>query len=156
MATTASTDVLIDVFGSQTIVSESSTPSLGSSAIASSAAVVDWTNSDDAPEAALVFKGTYNTAPAGGGTVFVYARAMGIGADSTDSTIPSTTFKSDLIAAFPVDQSTAVQVIGRIVGLPNMEASQTYQFYPENQASQTLSSNYTLHVRPKTQGPSTG
>jgi hypothetical protein len=150
-----STDTLVDFFGTQDLVTETSTPSLGSSGFTSTAAIVNWTNDDDAPEAAVVFRGTWNTAPGSGEAVLLYSRMAAISSAAEDMTIPSTTNKQKLLGSFSVDASTEIQVLPAVVGLPNMEASQVYQFFLENQTAQSLSSNWTLNVTPRTQGPST-
>jgi hypothetical protein len=151
-----STDTVVEFFGTQDLVTESSTPSVGSSLFSATAAIVDWANDDDAPEAVAYWRCTFDTAPAPGGSVPLYLRHMAVGPNSTDMDAPSTINKRHLAAVFPVTTSTEVQIHTDRFYLPNMEASQTYQFFVENQASQTLSSNWVLYVTPLTQGPSTG
>jgi hypothetical protein len=151
-----STDTVVEFFGTQDLVTESSTPSVGSSLFSATAAIIDWTNDDDAPEAGVVFIGAYGTAPAPGASIPLYIRHMAIGAGSTDMTQPSTIHKQHLAAVFSPTTTTDTQILTDRIFLPNIEASQVYQFFVENQASQTLSSNWTLHVTPLTQGPSTG
>lgn len=147
-----STDTVVDFFGTQDVLTTNST-SLGSSAFATTASVVNWTNDDNAPEAGMVFRGVWATAPAAGGSVPVYARHIAVSTAAEDMTQPTTTFKYHLVAIFPVDTSTAVQVLTERLYLPNLEDSQVYQFFAENQTSQALSSDYTLNITPLTKGP---
>ena len=149
-----SSDTVIEFFGTQDIVTNATgTLALASSAFASTAAVVNWVNDDDAPEAAFYFRGDFGTAPAPGGALYLYARLMAIGPNSSDMTIPSTTNKQRLIAVFQPSTVASTQVHVARAFLPNMKASQTYQFLLENQTSQSVSSTYEIYITPLTKGP---
>ena len=148
-----STDTVIEFFGTQDLVTSTAVGSLTSSAFATTVAAVNWTNDDDAPEAAFVFIGTWSSAPTVRAPVYLYARQMAIGAGTTDMTQPSSINKEHLLASFFISTSTAVQIKTARAFLPNLEASQVYQFFLENQAGGILSSDYTVHITPLTKGP---
>ena len=74
-----STDTVVNFFGTADIVTSVDTSSIGSSLFASTVAVVNWTNDDNAPEAAFVLNNAvFATAPAGGGSLPLYARLMAV------------------------------------------------------------------------------
>lgn len=151
-----STDTVVNFFGTADILTSVDTSTIGSSLFASTVAVVNWTNDDNAPEANFVFRGNYSTAPAPGASLPLYARLMAVSSAGEDMNVPSTLSKHELIAIFPMSSSTAVQIQSQRAFLPNAEIDQVYQFLLENQGSQTISSGYTLNITPLTVGPSTG
>jgi hypothetical protein len=74
-----STDKVIDYFGTQDLVLESSTTTLASSAFATTADVINWTNDDNAPEATFTFLGVFSSLNETGGALNLYARRSAAG-----------------------------------------------------------------------------
>ena len=146
-----STDDGIEKFGTQDTVTSSSS-SVADAAFSVAADVSTWTNDDDAPAAAVVFSGTYSTAPDANSSVDLLARLMNI--DSTNDALePDANNTHVWLGSFPLDDTTSAQYVPIDVPLPNTKSSQEYDFYIQNNGGQTLSSSWTLKVTPKTLGP---
>lgn len=145
---------LIDFFGTQDTVTTSG-PSTNDGAYGDSGA--DWTNDDDAPEAAFAFVGTWATATSINGThVSLFAEVQNI-----QSTNPADSPSDDnpviRLGSFRVPQAvTSAQYMPLeqgIVRLPNHYSSTVYRFWIKNETGQTLSANWSLYVTPVTVGP---
>ena len=146
-----STDSAIEFFGTQdTVTSSSSSVTDGSFSV--SGDITTWTNDDDAPQAAVVFEGTYSTAPTADTTVDLYARLMNV-QSTNDQDAPDSNFLHYYLGSFPLNDVTSAQYIVIRVALPNTKTSQEYDFYIQNNAGQTLSAGWDLYVTPLTVGP---
>lgn len=144
-----STDSAIEVFGTQDTVT-SSTASVADGAF--SAQEDTWTNDDDAPLAAVVFEGTFASAPDAGSYVNLYGRLLNV-QSTNDQDTPDGNYGHVYLGSFPLNDVTSAQYIPIDVRLPNQKTSQEYEFYIENGAGQTLSAGWDLYVTPKTYGP---
>jgi hypothetical protein len=141
----------IEFFGTQdTVTSTSSAVTDGSFSVAGD--ITTWTNDDDAPAAAVVFEGTYSVAPDVNSTVSLFARLMNI-QSTNDQEIPDSNFQHTYLGSFPLNDVTTEQFVAIEVGLPNTKSSQEYDFYIQNNAGQTVSAGWDIHVTPKTIGP---
>ena len=145
------TDAAVEFYGTQDTVTSSSS-SVASGAFSVSGDITTWTNDDDAPQAAVVFEGTYSTAPDANSYVNLYARLMNV-QSTNDQDAPDANFPHFYLGSFPLNDVTSAQYCVIEVDLPNTKTSQEYDFYIENEGGQTLSSGWDLYVTPKTLGP---
>jgi len=146
-----STDAAIDFFGNQDTVTSSSS-SVADGAFSVSGDITTWTNDDDAVSAAVVFEGTYSSAPDASSSVSLFARLMNI-QSTNDQDTPDSNFGHTFLGSFPLNDVTSSQYIAIEVSLPNTKTSQEYEFYIQNNAGQTLSSGWDLYITPKAIGP---
>lgn len=145
------TDSAIEFYGTQdTVTSSSSAVTDGSFSV--SGDITTWTNDDDAPGAAVVFEGTYSSAPTAETTVDLYARPMNV-QSTNDQDAPDANFLHYYLGSFPLNDVTTAQYCVIRVALPNTKTSQEYDFYIQNNAGQTLSAGWDLYVTPYTVGP---
>lgn len=146
-----STDSAIEFFGTQdTVTSSSSAVTDGSFSVA--ADVVDWVNDDDAPVATVILESTFSVTPTANTVVDLYARLLNI-QSTNDQEIPTANYQHRYLGSFPVKDQNTIQRTAIDVGLPNVDTSQTYEFYIRNNAGQTMSAGWNLYVTPKTIGP---
>jgi len=145
------TDSAIEFFGTQDTVTSSSS-SVADGAFSVSGDVSTWTNDDDALSASVVLSATYSSAPDANSTVALYARLMDI-QSTNDQDEPTANYPHSLLGVFPLKNVTSLQHTAIEVSLPNTKASQTYDFYIENNGGQTLSAGWELYVTPKAVGP---
>lgn len=90
---------------------------------------------------------SYTTAPTEGDLVHLYRRDIDI--DGTnDATIPEAGYEHHYLGSFPVKDVTSQQYIS----LKDCPASEDYELYIENDADQTMDSDYVLKITPKTFG----
>ena len=144
------TDSAIEFFGTQTTLAGS-----GGTVVdgAFAASVATFTNSDDAPMAAIILEATFSVAADANSSVNLFAELVDI-QGTNDSQSPSSTFSSVYLGSFPLDSSTtSAQYIPIDIRLPNVETSQQYIFSIENNGGQTISSGWDLYITPKTIGP---
>jgi hypothetical protein len=144
-----STDSLVEFFGTQ----DTLTGSGGTVADAAFGAVATtWTNDDDAPTASVVLDCSFTTAPDANSVVNLYLRPLDI-QSTNDQDVPTANFQHTFVGSFPVKDVTSQQFSQLVISLPNNAASQQYNFYIENNAGQTMDSDWDLHITPKTYGP---
>ena len=145
------TDAAIQFFGTQDTVTSSSSL-VANDAFSVSGDVTTWTNDDDAPQAAVVFEGTYSVAPDASSLVLLYARLLNV-QGTNDPDAPDANFLHTFLGAFPLNDVTTAQYSSIVVDLPNTKTSQEYEFYILNQGGQSLSAGWDLYVTPVTVGP---
>ena len=147
-----STNSLIEFFGTQDDVTNASNSTVAAGAYSVAADIDDWTNDDDAPEAAAVLHYAAASSPTAGGSVGLYAILKNI--DSTnDESVPTASDESaHLLGVFKIPNATSSYIAARI-RLPNTSTSQVYEFYLKNNTDQTMSNTWTLKVTPVTVGP---
>ena len=146
-----STDAAIEFFGTQTTVT-GTTATVADGAYSITGDIVQFTNTDDAPQAAVVAMLDWSVAPDANSSVNLYVRLMNI--DSTnDQDVPDANFQHVYVGSFPINDVTTNQYIAIDISLPNTASQQVYEFYIENQTGQTIQANWTLKVTPKTLGP---
>jgi len=145
------TDDTIEKFGTQDdIDSSSAAVTDGSFSVAGDLA--QWTNDDDAPMARAILEAAFATAPTVGGTIQLFARHMDT-EGTNDAPVPTANYPHVLVGIFPVKDDTSTNRYHADIYLPNLEASQTYEFYVRNNAGQTMSAGWTIHITPITVGP---
>jgi hypothetical protein len=152
-----STNDLIDKFGTQDRVDDTSTSAIASGAFSVAADVSTWTNDDDAPEAVFALKCQWATVTnVANKVVNLYAKPLNI-QGANDPVDPSTNRKGTLIGKFTVyAASTGTDYwfnSDDICPLPNYQSSQDYEFYLENLTGQQISAGWELYITPKTVGP---
>jgi hypothetical protein len=146
-----STDASIDFFGTQDIVTSSSS-SVADAAFSVTADIVTWTNDDGAPQASITLEATYSVAPDANSSADLYGRLMNV-RGTNDQDIPDANFQHVYLGSFPLNDVTSLQPITIDIPLPNFKASPEYEFYIQNNAGQTLSAGWDLYITPKTSGP---
>ncbi len=118
-----------------------------------------WTNTDDAPWAAMTLQIDWNTNPPDVGTfVNLYGRAMNYTdipgtTDTNDADVPDANFPHIFLGSFPVNDVVTEQFITIDIRLPNWESQTVWEFYIENRTGETCEAAWGLHIRPKALGP---
>ena len=142
----------IEFFGTQDDVTNASNSTIAANVYSVAGDIDDWTNDDDAPEAAAVLHYTSTSAPTAGGYVALYGILKNI--DSTnDESVPTATDESaKLFGSFKIPNATSTYESIRIF-LPNTVTSQVYEFYLLNKTDQTMLDTWTLKITPLTVGP---
>ena len=117
--------------------------------------LASWTNTDDAPMAAMIGLFTFGTAPTAGTTIDLFCRLLNIVDTTKDTQTPTDDQPVIYMGSYVLDNVTTEQVLSIDIALPNAKSSQEYEFYIKNNGTgQTLSSGWSLQVMPKTYGPS--
>lgn len=111
-----------------------------------------WTNSDDAPQAAVTFEGTLGSAAAAGLYIDLYVRKMNTIDTTDDDSLINDEFKHQYLGSFPMDEDTAQRYTLQIA-VPNYKTSSEFEFYINNKSGQSLSSGWELQITPVTVGP---
>ncbi len=145
------TDAAIEFFGTKDSLDDTS-GSVADGAFSVASDVLEWTNDDDAPMAAIILEATYASAPDANSSVNLFARPMNI-VSTSDSDVPDANFGHVYVGTFPLNDVTSAQFITIDIRLPNTKTSQSYIFYIENNGGQTISAGWDLHIVPKTIGP---
>lgn len=148
------TNDLIDVFGTQDAVTTA-----GSSTAADAfTSAGQWTNDDDAPEAAALLIAQWATATSIAGKVIrLYGRLHNV-QSTNDAPAPSATNPAVYLGSFVAPASTGstdfyMPLASGRMRLPNQYSSQVWEFYIENKTGQTISANWSLYVTPISRGP---
>ena len=142
----------IHKFGTQDTVSAGTTAGIVDGAFSATADIVQWTNTDDAPQADFVLNGATAAAPNANSVINLYARKMNIDGVS-DANVPSLTNFSIYLGRFKMDSSGTGQIVAEEVDLPNGYSQQVYEFYIENKSGQTFNANWILKITPRAIGP---
>lgn len=146
----------IEFFGTQTTVTVSGGTSAvtdGSFSVVGDVVSGNFTNADDAPEAAFVAFFDWNTTgPDANSSVGLFAVLLDIDGTS-DQDLPSANYHHVYLGSFPVKDILTNQFVPLDVTLPNTKSSQIYQFYIQNNTGQTIQAGWTLKVTTKTLGP---
>lgn len=149
-----STNAAIDFFGTQDTLDNTTSAVTDGSFSDGTNDLSAWTNDDDAQMAHVVFEGTFSVAPDANSTVGLFARKMDIGnAGTEDEEVPDANNLGGFITSFGLNDVTSAQTVGRLIRLPNSKTSQVYNFYIQNNAGQTLSAGWSLHITPIAAGP---
>ncbi len=146
-----STDAAVEFFGTQDSLDDTSAAVVNGD-FSVTGDVLEWTNDDDAPMAAIILEGTYSSAPDANSSVNLFARPMNI-VSTSNSDVPDANFGHIYVGTFPLNDVTSAQFIAIDIRLPNTKTSQPYIFYIENNGGQTISAGWDLHITPKTIGP---
>ena len=148
---TIATGSAIEFFGTQTTVT-GTTATVADGAFSVTGDIVQFTNTDDAPQASVVAMLDWAVAPDANSSVNLYVRSMNI--DSTnDQDVPDANYQNVYVGSFPINDVITNQYIPIDISLPNTVSQQVYEFYIENQTGQTIQASWTLKVTPKTLGP---
>tara|TARA_S200002703_G_scaffold1263_1_gene2211 strand:+ start:11535 stop:11999 length:465 start_codon:yes stop_codon:yes gene_type:complete len=147
-------DTAIHFFGTQDTLDNTTSSVLDGAFSDGTNDLSAWTNDDDAPMAHAVFEGTFSVAPDAGSSVALYARKIDIGnAGTEDEDAPDANNTSSYVGSFGLNDVTSAQTKGILISLPNSKTSQIYNFYIQNNAGQTLSASWSLHITPVAIGP---
>lgn len=148
------TDSTIDFFGTTDQVINVAGAAITDGNFSDSGDLTQWTNDDDAPYAVFAFDLTLSANPTAGTAVSLYARPMNVSDTTQDSNEPATTVRHYFLGALPMDSGGTAQigVVGP-VRLPNMQTSQVYDFYIENNSGASINTGSTVDVTPVTHGP---
>lgn len=146
-----STDAFIEFYGTQDAIGTSSAAVTDTSfSIASDLST--FTNDDDAPFAAVVFNGTYASAPDANSVVELFMRALNI-VSTNDEDVPDANNLGGKIGSFGLNDVTSAQYRQIIIKLPNGKTSAEFEFYIRNSAGQTLGAGWDINVTPIAIGP---
>ncbi|MCC7082181.1 MAG: hypothetical protein IT530_16030 [Burkholderiales bacterium] len=152
---TIATNDRIEKFGAQASVDDGSTSAIASGAFSVAADIAAWTNTDDAPMAALVLRCQWATVTGvANRAVNVYVRLLNI-QGTNDPVSPGVNRFGTYLGSFTIYAASANTdyYFDARVELPNMQSGQEYEFYLENQSGQTISAGWALWVTPVTDGP---
>ena len=150
------TDDAIVKFGILDAVDDTSTSAVNDGAMSVAADITAWTNTDDAPQAALILRWQY---PSGtiDGDIEIYARPINI--DGTDDApVPDSSHKSHFLGSFDIDTGQAattdtVYLASIVLEDVMMKTSQEIEFYLFNSSGVQMSANWDLDIVPVTIGP---
>lgn len=145
----ASNTGIDDFEGSQTSVA--STPG----SIADGAFVdagVSWANTENAREVGAVLICAFATAPDANSSVDVYARPNGVDG-ANNSPDPSANYRHYHVASIPLKDTTSTQYLPFLMVLPNLESSQSYNFFVNNNGGQTMSASWDIKIQEKGPAP---
>jgi len=145
------TDSAVEVFGTQDSLDDTS-GSVADAAFSAASDLLTWTNDDDAVSASVVLEATFGSSPDANSSVTLFAQMIDIQSTS-DQLVPTANFQHVFIGTFPVKDVTSAQFIPVTVGLPNNATSQIYQFFIQNNAGQTISAGWDIHITPTAIGP---
>lgn len=154
-----STGNVIDFFGTQdTVTIGTGTAAVADAAYSAQTDVVSggWTNDDDAELAtfALTFQYPSGTIDANG--IHLFARLMNI--DGTaDEPQTDSGWPNHYLGTFPTDSGLAATTdntlsLGYDAPLPNVNTSQVYEFYIQNDCGVTMTAGWTMKIKPKAKG----
>lgn len=125
---------VINIFGTQDKVTVATPAAVSSGAFSAASDVSDWTNDDNYPLAMFVLVlNNLSGAAVAGDRIDLYCKPLNIVNTSEDHTGPSSTIKSIYLGTIPIDTGDPAgtnepYVLGP-VSLPNVYASQVYEFY---------------------------
>lgn len=145
------TDSAIEFFGTQDSL-DSSSAAVTSTSFSVAGDLIDWTNDDDAPQASVVLEATFPVAPDANSSVALFGRLADI-QSTNDQDDPTANYQHVFLGSFPVKDVTSAQFIPIVISLPNNATSQIYRFFIQNNAGQTISAGWDIHVTPKAIGP---
>ena len=148
---TIGTDSAVDFFGTQDSL-DSSSASVADAAFSVVGDLVAWVNDDDAPQASIVLEATFGSAPDTNSSVALFAQLNNV-QSTKDQLAPTANYQHTYIGSFPVKNVTSAQFITIPASLPNNGTSQSYNFFIQNNAGQTISAGWDIHITPKTIGP---
>ena len=145
------TDSMVEFFGTQDSLDNTS-GSVADGAFSAASDLVTWTNDDDALSANIILECTFSVAPDANAGVALFARPINIqGVNDQDP--PDANFLHAYIGRFPVNDVTSAQFVAIDIPLVNGKSSQEFDFFLLNNAGQTISAGWDLHITPKTVGP---
>lgn len=147
------TDAAVRFYGTQDPLADSSAlVGVGNFSIASD--LLTWTNTDGAPEAAIILEVTMDVAAADNSGCYMYFRALAV-QSTNDDAVPTAVYRHTPIAFFPVAPVPAltIQRSTVVVALPNYKTSSKWEVYIENQTGQIIEAGWTVFVTPITIGP---
>jgi len=153
------TDSAIWFFGTQDEVTSGTPATIASNGFgkADQGATVNWTNDDDAIEAAAVLKCQFDTTMPTVGAIDLYAHLLNV-QSTNDLNAPDASFKHVYCGTFLIDYGVAADTdfytaIPRF-NLPAIGTSQAIDWYLHNDAtSQTIGVSWQLWITPKAKGP---
>ena len=148
---TIGTDAAVEFFGDQDTLGTSSA-AVANDGYSIASDLSTWINGDDAPVATVVLLANFTVAPSANTSINLYLRLLDI-SGTNDGDVPDANFQHTYVGSFPLNDVTTAQYIPIVISLPNVVASQQYEFYVENQSGQSLPAGWDITVGPKTVGP---
>ena len=114
---------------------------------------VDWTNDDDATEAAAVLKVNFGSAPTIGNMLLI-AHLMDF-QGTNDTPVPSANYEYVVVGAFPIEISQAAEYYTVIPNfqIPMIKTAQRIDWWIKNHnTAQTIDASWQLWITPKSVG----
>lgn len=148
------TDALVEFFGTADALGTTTSAVANDAFSDGTNDLVAWTNSDDAEFAAMVLTWQYASGTVDEDGYFaLYARLIDVDG-TTDTHVPDADHPHVHLGDFPVaDAGTSTDVSAVIqIDLPNVETSQVYHFYVENQSDVSMAAGWELTITPKAKG----
>ncbi len=149
------TNAAVKFYGTKVDLSAGTTPGAVAAAAFSAAADLDnFTNADDAPEAAITLEMEVDVAADDNSGCNMYFRALNVESTSDDE-VPEAEYRHTFIGFFPaLNGSTALQRSTIVVPLPSYKTSSVWEVYIENLTGQAITtSTWSVFVTPITIGP---
>lgn len=148
---TIAKDAVIEFFGTQDALDDTSATVIdGAFSLVGDLKV--WVNDDDALLATVTLEVTFATTPDDNSTVSLYAQKLNV-VSTSDNDVPDANFEHTAFGVFPINNVTTAQFITIDIELQNWITSSIYQFFIRNEAGQTMSAGWDVHITPKTIGP---
>lgn len=153
------TDDGIHKFGTQDQVTVASPAAVADGAFSAASDVNDWTNDDDAPMASFVLVlQDLSAAPAAGLTVDLFCKPLNMVNTTGDHQGPNANTETIFLGSFLIDAvdpaATDDNYVLGPVELPNVKASQEYEFYIKNNLGVSIdAADWELWVTPIAIGP---
>jgi hypothetical protein len=145
------TDAAIEYFGTQDALDNTS-GAVADGAFSVASDLLTWTNDDDARYASVVLECNFATAPDANSSVSLYLQALDV-QGLNDAPVPDSNFKHIFVEVFPLNDVTSAQFIPIEIALPNVGAGQVWQPFIQNNAGQSMSAGWDIHITPKAIGP---
>lgn len=154
---TIGTDTLIDFFeGSVATLGTGSPTAAVNDGVMSAGLtdIVEWENTDDAPEAVMVLRIDTTASRTANRTIGIYAKLINMfNTAARDSKAPTTTFLHTFLGTFYPDNTDTEQHMHAIIPLPNTMSQQKYEFYLFNNCGEDWLTGWELWIDAKTKGP---
>jgi hypothetical protein len=145
---------VIEKYGTQDQVDSGSTLAVTQEQVSTTASAATWTNDDDAPWAQFTLEMTFASAPGSSALrgIGLFGRRLNIVGTSDESAPSTNQFHPVFLGVFVVDSVGTLQRAHLRCRLPNVKASQEWQFFIANYQT-TVSAGWALYVTPYTLGP---
>ncbi len=146
------TDAAIEFFGTQDSLDDTS-GSVAADTFSAASDLLAWTNDDDALQASVVLEANFSVGPDDNSSVALFAQVLNV-QSTNDPLVPTATYQDKYLGSFPVKNTTGNRFSNpQMISLPNNITSQIYQFFIQNNAGQTISAGWDIHITPKAIGP---
>ena len=110
--------------------------------------LLQYTNTVNALEANMVLTATFASPPTANTSVSLFARLISVQSTNSEQ-VPDANFQETFLSAFALNDAAGLQAKAVDISLPNSKSGQVYEFYVQNNAGQTMSAGWALHITPK-------